>query len=150
MSTEPKLPSDDLQHIQFEGCDVCVIAPEDFDALARERDELRVDVDIRARHVKALKEELDTLRAQLHDIKTEFVRTDIECADLRAQLRASREALAKYGKHANDCRSWGHVGTPGNYRCTCGLDAALQSTPQLAKNEGEKPSTNAHIHGIKS
>lgn len=26
-------PSDWLQHIQFEGCDVCVIAPEDYDAL---------------------------------------------------------------------------------------------------------------------
>jgi hypothetical protein len=28
MSTKP---SDSLQHIQFEGCDVCVIAPEDYD-----------------------------------------------------------------------------------------------------------------------
>jgi hypothetical protein len=32
-TAEEKLPSDDLQHIQFEGCDVCVIAQQDFDAL---------------------------------------------------------------------------------------------------------------------
>lgn len=33
MSDAKQGPSDLLQHIQFEGCDVCVIAPEDYDAL---------------------------------------------------------------------------------------------------------------------
>jgi hypothetical protein len=40
-TAEEKLPSDDLQHIQFEGCDVCVIAPEDFDALTEANKKLR-------------------------------------------------------------------------------------------------------------
>ncbi len=70
-----------------------------------------------------------------------------ELDTLRAQLRASREALAKAEAELSveevdpdDCRE----------SVLKTLRAALQSTPQLAKNEGEKPSTNAHIHGIKS
>jgi hypothetical protein len=35
-----KNSSDSLQHIQFEGCDVCVIAPEDYDALVAALDSI--------------------------------------------------------------------------------------------------------------
>ncbi len=35
-NTQERTPSDLLQHIQFEGCDVCVIAPEDYDHLQAE------------------------------------------------------------------------------------------------------------------
>jgi ABC-type amino acid transport substrate-binding protein len=41
------VPSDNLQHIQFEGCDVCVIAPEDYDALQFELTNLRLSATAR-------------------------------------------------------------------------------------------------------
>ena len=41
MSEHIRTPSDDLQHIRFEGTDVCIISPEDYDALKAERETLR-------------------------------------------------------------------------------------------------------------
>lgn len=46
-----RVPSDDLQHIQFEGCDVCVIAPEDYDALQFELTALRLSSTARERQL---------------------------------------------------------------------------------------------------
>jgi len=38
--------SDELQHIRFEGNDVCIIAPEDYVALRAENERLRREVEV--------------------------------------------------------------------------------------------------------
>ncbi len=143
MSTEPK-------RIHVIGFSSTLVTSTDYDALARERDEMQALANARLEDSMAertrLLGELDALRAQLHDVKTEFVRADMECADLRAQLRASREAL--------DAAKPAIADAVDTYRTISRIDpdraraakvgeyaellAALQSTPQLAKNEGEK------------
>src|SRR5688572_9414112 len=52
---------------------------------------------------------------------------------LLARVEQLEGALEKYGKHANDCRSWLHVGVPGGYRCTCRFNAALSTSQTPAK-----------------
>ncbi len=131
MSTEPKRFNRPYITDRAHAVPYTFVDAEAFDALARERDEQKALADTR-----------------LADAAADHARFLCELDALRAQLRASREAFGKHGAHASDC---GIMSLPS--KCDCGydeLDAALQSTPQLAKNEGEKPSTNAHIHGIKS
>ncbi len=89
----------------------------DYDALARERDSLQSDFD-------------DLLEQR----RAEFA----ESESLRAQLRASREA-AQHARPYMAINVYCANDDEDHFRMACRMvDAALQSTPQLAKNEGEK------------
>jgi len=44
--------------------------------------------------------------------------------DIGKRLRATAEALARYGEHDGDCAA-SAVGAPGDARCTCGYDDAV-------------------------
>jgi hypothetical protein len=88
------------------------VSADDFDALQAERDMYRTSADNLA---------LDKLGLQS------------QLAHLTQQRDGLRSLLEKYGKHADDCNSWSHIGTPGNYECSCGWraarTAALKDTP---------------------
>lgn len=110
---------------------VIVMQAAAYDALARELATYKQNDARRMEICNALQAELDTLRAQLRASRE----------DARARSMFDRTAAAKGFVNAPQ---WDELAeeTRQTYRDRV---AALQSTPQLAKNEGEKPSTTAHI-----
>jgi hypothetical protein len=56
--------------------------------------------------------------------------------DIGKRLRATAEALARYGEHDGDCAA-SAVGAPGDARCTCGYDDAVANgLPPLRPRTG--------------
>lgn len=77
-----------------------------------------------------LERELATCGDRKHNTQVRLEGCGEKVLRIEAERDTAREMLRKYGKHANDCNSWLGVGTPGNYRCSCGLDQFLASLPK--------------------
>ncbi len=54
----------------------------------------------------------------------------LKARDAASRVAELERALRCYGQHHSNCKSWLHVGTPGNYECTCGLRTALSKGAQ--------------------
>ncbi len=139
MSTEPKLK---CKHGEGSDCATCAFL-----------DDPRVDAEI-----SALARERDSWKDLYSKERADYQILLTELNTLRAQLRASREDAERYRWFKREySATWQEAVTGGDgvsyapcwelrvYLPTCNesqldaaIDAALQSTPQLAKNEGEK------------
>jgi len=92
MSDHIRTPSDDLQHIRFEGDDVCIIAPEDYDALAAELAEAKARPCNDPEHAEAMRH-----LAGIMDVEDELAEAKLRIDHLertRAEVDAAHSRLS--------------------------------------------------------
>ena len=85
-----------------------------------------------AEFIAAARNELPAIRARLAELEAQLLDDAAKlqegialvAAKAHERLRATAEALARYGEHDGDCAA-SAVGAPGDARCTCGYDDAV-------------------------
>ena len=102
-----RVPSDNLQHIQFEGCAVCVIAPEDYDALQFELTSLRLSATASEQLLRKIEATLPHMGGNA--MSTSTLLTDIRAIRAKEARMSAQEQERENGSHyAEDDRQYGY------------------------------------------